>query len=44
MQHSEPADRHQVMLSSLEELVAADDPNRCLDAFTGNLDLTLTRF
>ncbi len=36
--------RHQVSCSSLEELLASEIPKQLLDAFTGNLDLTLTRF
>ncbi|MBK8416220.1 MAG: transposase [Bacteroidetes bacterium] len=40
MQHIVPIDRHQVSFSSLEELVAPDDPVRFLDAFAEKLDLS----
>ena len=44
MQHIVPIDRHQVSFSSLEELVAPDDPVRFLDAFAEKLDLSKLGF
>jgi transposase len=44
MQHIVPMDRYQVSFSSLEELVAADDPVRFLDAFAEKLDLSKLGF
>jgi hypothetical protein len=38
MQHVVPANRQQVSFSSLEELIAPDDPVRFLDAFAAKLE------
>ena len=44
MQHIVPTNRLQVSFSSLEELVAADEPVRFLDAFAEKLDLSKLGF
>ena len=44
MEHIHSADRHQVSMSSLDELIEGDNPVRFVDAFVNQLDLSQLSF